>query len=135
MPRQAATVILLRGGEAALEVLLVQRNPAQRFMGGAWVFPGGAVDAGEGSGEDSHRAAAVRELDDFPLEARMGHQVTLAARERGAIVRPLGDTIVLMPPLSISDDELRRLVGITAEAIAAAAGAGTLGAPAAVASL
>jgi adenosylmethionine-8-amino-7-oxononanoate aminotransferase len=57
------------------------------------------------------------ELTDFPLEARMGHQVTLAARERGAIVRPLGDTIVLMPPLSISEDELRRLVAITAEAI------------------
>jgi adenosylmethionine-8-amino-7-oxononanoate aminotransferase len=59
----------------------------------------------------------------FPLEARMGHQVTLAARERGAIIRPLGDTIVLMPPLSISEDELRRLVAITAEAIAVATGA------------
>jgi adenosylmethionine---8-amino-7-oxononanoate aminotransferase len=63
------------------------------------------------------------DLVDFPLEARMGHQVTLAARERGAIVRPLGDTIVLMPPLSISEDELRRLVAITAEAIAVATGA------------
>src|SRR4051812_11596849 len=31
-------------------------------MGGAWVFPGGAVDAGEGEGEQAHRAAAVREL-------------------------------------------------------------------------
>lgn len=61
-PRQAATVILLRGGAQTLEVLLVQRNPEQRFMGGAWVFPGGAVDQGEGEGEDAHRAAAVREL-------------------------------------------------------------------------
>jgi 8-oxo-dGTP pyrophosphatase MutT (NUDIX family) len=61
-PRQAATVIVLRGGGAGLEVLLVQRNPESRFMGGAWVFPGGAVDAHEGSGDDSHRAAAVREL-------------------------------------------------------------------------
>jgi 8-oxo-dGTP pyrophosphatase MutT (NUDIX family) len=61
-PRQAATVILLRGGAETLEVLLVQRNPEQRFMGGAWVFPGGAVDASEGEGEDAHRAAAVREL-------------------------------------------------------------------------
>lgn len=73
------------------------------------------------------------ELVDFPLEARMGHQVTLAARERGAIVRPLGDVVVLMPPLSISGDELRQLVEITAEAIAAATGAGTPRAPAAVA--
>jgi adenosylmethionine-8-amino-7-oxononanoate aminotransferase len=73
------------------------------------------------------------ELTEYPLEARMGHQVTLAARERGAIVRPLGDVVVLMPPLSIADDELTRLVAITAEAIAAATGAGTPRAPAAVA--
>jgi 8-oxo-dGTP pyrophosphatase MutT (NUDIX family) len=64
VPRQAATVILLRGGDTTLEVLLVQRNPAARFMGGAWVFPGGAVDAHEGEGEDAHRLAAVRELEE-----------------------------------------------------------------------
>jgi len=68
-PRQAATIILLRGGAQALEVLLVQRNPAQRFMGGAWVFPGGAVDRGEGEGDEAHRAAAVRELEE---EAAVG---------------------------------------------------------------
>ena len=61
-PRDAATVILLRGGDEALEVLLVKRNPAQRFMGGAWVFPGGAVDAAEGEGDLAHRAAGVREV-------------------------------------------------------------------------
>jgi 8-oxo-dGTP pyrophosphatase MutT (NUDIX family) len=60
-PRQAATVILLRAGEQPLEVLLVQRNPAARFMPGAWVFPGGAVDASEGEGDAAHRAAGVRE--------------------------------------------------------------------------
>ena len=63
------------------------------------------------------------ELEGFPLEARIGHQVTLEARARGAIIRPLGDTVVLMPPLSIQPAELRRLVEITAAAIAAAAGA------------
>ena len=56
-PRQAASVIVLRGGGDALEVLLLRRNPAARFMGGAWVFPGGATDAGE-----DHRDAAVREV-------------------------------------------------------------------------
>ncbi len=60
------------------------------------------------------------ELTDFPLERRMGHQVTRAARRRGAFVRPLGDVIVLMCPLSITDDELERLVTITAGAIAEA---------------
>lgn len=61
-PRQAATVILLRGGAERLEVLLAKRNPAQRFMGGAWVFPGGAVDTDDGEGTAAHRAAGVREV-------------------------------------------------------------------------
>jgi 8-oxo-dGTP pyrophosphatase MutT (NUDIX family) len=56
-PRQAATVIVLRGGAERLEVLLVRRNPKARFMGGAWVFPGGALD-----GAEDHRAAGVREV-------------------------------------------------------------------------
>lgn len=60
------------------------------------------------------------ELTDFPLGARMGHQVTVAARRRGAIVRPLGDVVVLMAPLCITAAELRRLVTITAAAIAEA---------------
>jgi len=62
VPRQAASVILLRGGDQDLELLLVQRNHKARFMGGVWVFPGGAVDAHEGDGDEAHRAAAVREL-------------------------------------------------------------------------
>src|SRR5579859_5698339 len=62
VPRLAATVIVLRGGATGLEVLLVKRNPASRFMGGAWVFPGGAVDRTEGEGDVALRAAAVREL-------------------------------------------------------------------------
>jgi 8-oxo-dGTP pyrophosphatase MutT (NUDIX family) len=61
-PRQAATVIVLQGGADALEVLLVQRNPEQRFMGGAWVFPGGAVDTEDGDDDDQHRVAGVREV-------------------------------------------------------------------------
>ncbi len=63
-PRESASVIVVRDGDGALELLLVQRNPEQRFMGGFWVFPGGAVDAGE-----THRATAVRELAE---EARVG---------------------------------------------------------------
>jgi 8-oxo-dGTP pyrophosphatase MutT (NUDIX family) len=64
VPRQAASVIVLRGGGDALELLLVKRNPAARFMGGAWVFPGGAVDAHEGEGDEAHRICAVRELEE-----------------------------------------------------------------------
>jgi 8-oxo-dGTP pyrophosphatase MutT (NUDIX family) len=84
VPRQAATVIVLRGGSERLEVLMVQRTPKARFMGGAWVFPGGAVDAGDNQGahptvgeragasagrpphegDAAHRAAAVREVQE-----------------------------------------------------------------------
>lgn len=62
VPRIAATVILLRGGPDRLQVLLVKRNPAARFMAGAWVFPGGAVGPEDGGGDPGLRAAAVREL-------------------------------------------------------------------------
>lgn len=71
-PRQAATVIVVRGSAQTLEVLLVRRNPDQRSFAGQWVFPGGAVDAADGDpGEDdgAHRAAAVRELSE---EAAIG---------------------------------------------------------------
>ena len=58
--RQAASLILLRDWADGPEVLLVKRNPEQRFMGGVWVFPGGAVHA-----EDAdHAGAAVRELEE-----------------------------------------------------------------------
>jgi 8-oxo-dGTP pyrophosphatase MutT (NUDIX family) len=63
-PRPAATVLLLRGGDEALEVLLVKRNPERGFMAGAWVFPGGSVQAAEGEDDAAHRVAALRELEE-----------------------------------------------------------------------
>jgi 8-oxo-dGTP pyrophosphatase MutT (NUDIX family) len=76
-PRPAATIILLRRGgkhkQRGVEVLMVQRNPAARFMPGVWVFPGGVVEESErlrdadaepspAHEELAHRACAVREL-------------------------------------------------------------------------
>jgi 8-oxo-dGTP pyrophosphatase MutT (NUDIX family) len=59
-PRPAASLILLRDGADGPEVLLVQRNPEQRFMGGAWVFPGG----GTGPQDADPAATALRELEE-----------------------------------------------------------------------
>jgi adenosylmethionine---8-amino-7-oxononanoate aminotransferase len=74
--------------------------------------------------EVRHRGFMVGiELGEHPPPARIGHRVTLEARRRGAIIRPLGDVVVLMPPLSISSGELTRLVSLTAEAVDAATGA------------
>ncbi|MBM4405682.1 MAG: adenosylmethionine--8-amino-7-oxononanoate transaminase [Chloroflexi bacterium] len=47
----------------------------------------------------------------FPAAERMGWRSCLAAREKGVFVRPLGDVIILMPPLCISEAELDELVG------------------------
>jgi adenosylmethionine-8-amino-7-oxononanoate aminotransferase len=60
------------------------------------------------------------DLGEHDPALRLGHRVTLEARKRGAIVRPLSDVVVLMPPLSITEAELRRLIAITAESIEAA---------------
>ena len=53
----------------------------------------------------------------FPVEARIGHKVVLEARERAVIIRPLGDVMVLMPPLSITQKELKRLTQVVFESI------------------
>ncbi len=53
----------------------------------------------------------------FAVRERIGHRVILEARKRGVIIRPLGDVIVLMPPLSISESELNALCDVTFESI------------------
>jgi adenosylmethionine---8-amino-7-oxononanoate aminotransferase len=53
----------------------------------------------------------------YAPERRIGRRVILEARQRGVIIRPLGDVIVLMPPLTISDQELTTLLDVTYEAI------------------
>lgn len=63
--RLAASAILLRDTPDGPEVLLLQRNPEARFMGGAWVFPGGAVhDADEREGVPGPVGAAMRETEE-----------------------------------------------------------------------
>lgn len=46
----------------------------------------------------------------FPSQLRVGMKICRAARDLNVFLRPLGDTLVLMPPLSITTDELTRLV-------------------------
>jgi adenosylmethionine-8-amino-7-oxononanoate aminotransferase len=58
--------------------------------------------------------------ESFPAELRMGHRVTLEARKRGVITRSLGDVLVLMPPLAITEAELERLVSVMVESTKAA---------------
>jgi adenosylmethionine-8-amino-7-oxononanoate aminotransferase len=53
----------------------------------------------------------------YPPATRIGYQVILEARKRGVIIRPLGDVIVLMPPLTIANSELETLLDVVYESI------------------
>lgn len=53
----------------------------------------------------------------FPVDLRLGHRVIMACRRRGVIIRPLGNTIVLMPPLASSEREIAHLLETVAWAI------------------
>jgi adenosylmethionine-8-amino-7-oxononanoate aminotransferase len=55
----------------------------------------------------------------FDMTQRVGHRVILEARKRGAILRPLGDVVVIMPPLAISSEELKQLMGILEDSLMA----------------
>ncbi|MDD5557903.1 MAG: adenosylmethionine--8-amino-7-oxononanoate transaminase [bacterium] len=53
----------------------------------------------------------------YPFGARVGHRVSMRARRHGLVIRPLGDVIVLMPPLSVSPRDLRRMVAVVGRCI------------------
>ncbi len=53
----------------------------------------------------------------YPFEDRMGFKVCLRAREKGLLIRPLGDVVVIMPPLSISEEHLAGMLDIIRDSI------------------
>jgi 8-oxo-dGTP pyrophosphatase MutT (NUDIX family) len=84
----AATVLLLREVEAELEVLMMCRGAGLSFMAGMWVFPGGRVDAADGSVAAGERLAPsagaasrdrLRTLDGEPLPAGQERALRIAA--------------------------------------------------------
>ena len=82
--RPASTVVLLRDTPGGLETLLLQRNAALIFAAGAWVFPGGAVDADDlaaanGDFNVASRIAAAREArEESGLSPRLEDMVLLS---------------------------------------------------------
>jgi adenosylmethionine-8-amino-7-oxononanoate aminotransferase len=55
----------------------------------------------------------------YPPEKRIGHKVNVEARKRSVMIRPLGDILILMPPLNITDDELKLLLDVVYDGIRA----------------
>jgi adenosylmethionine-8-amino-7-oxononanoate aminotransferase len=99
------------------EATLLRLQPKIRLLGellaGVATMPEVAEVRGRGF-------MAGIDLGEHDPALRLGHRVAVEARRRGAIIRPLGETIVLMPPLTISKADLRRLVEIVAASIRAA---------------
>jgi adenosylmethionine-8-amino-7-oxononanoate aminotransferase len=60
------------------------------------------------------------DLGDLPPEQRIAHKIGLAARKKHVLIRPLGNVIVLMPPLSVTEDEILFLTAVVYDAIRAA---------------
>ncbi len=111
----AAAIASLKAFER--ERVLVRLQPKIRLLGELL----GAIEELPQVAEVRGRGFMVGiDLGEHDPALRLGHRVTLEARRRGAIIRPLGDVIVLMPPLSISKGELRQLVEMTADSIEAA---------------
>jgi len=79
--RDAASVVLLRDGIDGLELFFVQRRAEARFMGGAYVFPGGKLD------DEDTRADLPCDLDADVAALRLGE--TDAVRARGLFVAAL----------------------------------------------
>lgn len=73
-PRDAATVVLLRDGPTGLEVFFVKRRAEVRFMGGAYVFPGGKLDPADMD------PAVPCDLDECAASARLGEPDGVRAR-------------------------------------------------------
>jgi 8-oxo-dGTP pyrophosphatase MutT (NUDIX family) len=90
--RSASTVCLLRTGSEGMEVLMVRRSSASAFVGGAYVFPGGAVDEGDHSDLARQAVDGVEDPDMFPWAAAALRE---AAEEAGVLVMAQPDPALL----------------------------------------
>ncbi len=112
VPRPAATIVLLRDAPAGLELLLMRRNRSAGFVPGAWVFPGGRVDAADSAsraiarleGLTPDEAARRLGLHDAELPAIAFYLAALreAFEETGILVASRADG---SPPPSAAEDE------------------------------
>lgn len=116
-PLPSATIVLMRDGASGLEVLLLRRSPRAGFAPGAYVFPGGRVDAGDAAadamrrvdGLTPERAATRLSLPDAdpPAIAYYVAAVREAFEETGILVGVRGDGT---PPATAATDARTELV-------------------------
>ncbi|GAB3587772.1 NUDIX hydrolase [Calidifontibacter terrae] len=102
-PRSAATVMLLRDGEAGVEVFMMRRVRTMEFAPSMWVFPGGGVDARDVAGPPDWSGPSAQQWAER-LEVSVDEAVSLvvaAAREvfeeSGVLLASRGDGDMLAP--------------------------------------
>jgi len=89
VPRPAATTLVVRDGEAGLEVLMVRRSMQASFMPGAYVFPGGAVDAADG--DDT--TLSLADEDAGALQRRIGEVTQVGSQAAAFAVAALRECL------------------------------------------
>ena len=95
---------ILASGQVAERAALLGREMQVAFAGHAYVRTFRQLGL---TGSVEFKPASV---DRWPTDTRAGFQVALAARRHGLVIRPLGDSILFVPPISIQDDEVKHLV-------------------------
>ena len=86
-PRDASTVMLLRDGASGIEVFLVKRHSASRVLGGAYVFPGGKLDAADSALHHRHLNLSAQ-----ALHTKLGEPETPADKASALFVAALRET-------------------------------------------
>ena len=95
---------LLASGQVAERAALLGREMAAAFAGHPHVRAFRQLGL---TGSVEFKPAGA---DRWPTDTRAGYRVALAARRHGLVIRPLGDSILFVPPISIQADEVRHLV-------------------------
>ncbi len=95
---------MLASGQVAERATLLGREMQAAFEGHAHVRTFRQLGL---TGSVEFKPASA---DRWPTDTRAGFQVALAARRHGLIIRPLGDSILFVPPISIQADEVKHLV-------------------------
>jgi 8-oxo-dGTP pyrophosphatase MutT (NUDIX family) len=101
-PVLAATVVLLRDGEAGLELLMIERHGDMAFAGGALVFPGGKLDPGDADPELRARCGECGALDAEALALRVAG-VREAFEECGVLLAGARGERALLPAARVRE--------------------------------
>jgi adenosylmethionine-8-amino-7-oxononanoate aminotransferase len=102
---------------ANLALMHARETVARAAVVGERLGSGLADLAGYDGVAEIRRVGTMTGVEVRSVGERTGYEVCRAARRRGVIIRPLGDVVVLMPPLGISDGELAELLAVVDESV------------------